>query len=265
MFNYRDSCEAIGKTPSKNLEPLSLFEFSTYLENKKVFPKQPNAFRIIELLRRMTTVGLLHNSGNRGGDTPIFGDRYWFFNPYSSHRDKGFFWLASAIGSDFLFHMVAPGIVQITGTDEKGSARAGTGLIISENHILTCRHVVCDMTIDSVQNFQDIKCTINKNSIKSHDDHDVAVINTDTTLRPVPGLVFLQPVISQNIYTIGFPKIPFTKTASLTMQPGAITSESVESLSGETLFLYSAVARPGNSGGPVISQDGYIVGMTLRI
>ena len=47
------------------------------------------------------------------------------------------------------------------------------------------------------------------------------------------------------------------------MQQGAVTNESVTSLSGESLFLYSAISRPGNSGGPVVSEDGYIVGLSI--
>jgi S1-C subfamily serine protease len=33
------------------------------------------------------------------------------------------------------------------------------------------------------------------------------------------------------------------------------------SFSGQTLFLYSAIARPGNSGGPIISSTGNVVGL----
>ena len=49
----------------------------------------------------------------------------------------------------------------------------------------------------------------------------------------------------------------------MTMQPGAVTNESVTSLSGDELFLYSAISRPGNSGGPVMSGEGYLVGLSV--
>ena len=42
-----------------------------------------------------------------------------------------------------------------------------------------------------------------------------------------------------------------------------MTNESVTSLSGESLFLYSAISRPGISGGPVVSADSYIVGLSM--
>ena len=45
------------------------------------------------------------------------------------------------------------------------------------------------------------------------------------------------------------------------MQQGAVTNEAVTALSGESLFLFSAISRPGNSGGPIMSEDGYIVGL----
>ena len=76
------------------------------------------------------------------------------------------------------------------------------------------------------------------------------------------GLVFRAPVVAETVYTLGYPKIPYTDGAPLTMQPGAVTNEMVVSLEGNELFLYSAIARPGNSGGPVMSEDGYVVGIS---
>ena len=45
------------------------------------------------------------------------------------------------------------------------------------------------------------------------------------------------------------------------MQRGEVTNELVPSLCVETLFLYSAISRPSNSGGPIVSDDGYVVGI----
>ena len=261
---HSESCEAIGKTPRDVPEALSLPDFMTYLEVKKVFSKPPNAFRVMQLLERMSSAGLLINVGDNFGKAPIFRDRYFFVQQYPGHRDKGFFRFAAAIGNDFLFRLMLPVIVQITGVSKEGNVRAGTGMILGAHHILTCRHVLDDMKVDTKQNFQGIGCSIDGNFAKKHDQHDLAVIYTDAALEMVEGLVFQPPVVSQNVYTIGYPKIPLTRSASLTMQPGSVTNESVESFRGEALFLYSAIARPGNSGGPVISHDGYIVGMTTK-
>ena len=118
------------------------------------------------------------------------------------------------------------------------------------------------MKVNSQQTFQGVECTIEDSSIYTHPKLDVAVIHVSQPLQPVAGLSFLSPIIAQSVFTLGYPQIPFTREPVLTMQPGAVTSESVTALSGEDLFLYSAIARPGNSGGPVISSEGYIVGIS---
>ncbi len=65
------------------------------------------------------------------------------------------------------------------------------------------------------------------------------------------------------VHTLGYPKLPGLRDATVTIQHGAVTNESVTSLSGEPLFLFSAISRPGNSRGPVVSDDGYIVGLSI--
>ena len=82
-------------------------------------------------------------------------------------------------------------------------------------------------------------------------------------LSPARGLLLQAPVVAQTVYTLGYPKLPGLRDASVTMQEGAVTNESVTSLAGERLFLYSAISRPGNSGGPVVSADGYVVGLSI--
>ena len=71
------------------------------------------------------------------------------------------------------------------------------------------------------------------------------------------------PIVAKTVYTRGYPKLPGLRDASVTMQPGAVTNESVVSFAGDRLFLFSAISRPGNSGGPVVSEDGYLVGLSI--
>ena len=70
-------------------------------------------------------------------------------------------------------------------------------------------------------------------------------------------------MVAQTVYTLGYPKLPCFRDAPVTMQQGTVTAESVTSLTGDKMFLYSAISRPGNSGGPVTSDDGYVVGLSI--
>ena len=235
-----------------------------YLDNKKVFEKRPNAFRVNQILNKMVTTGLLQNVGSGINANTLFPNRYLFLKINTSERGQGHLWLAPALGADFIYHMAAQGIVHITGS-ENGKIKAGTGIVFHPNFILTCRHVVCDMKVDRQQTFQGHECVIDERSIHKHEHTDVAVIQVDQPLQSIQGLVFHQPIIAQTVFSLGYPQIPCTKNASLIMQRGEITNESVISmLSNEGWFLYSAITRPGNSGGPIISEEGYCVGIATK-
>ena len=154
--------------------------------------------------------------------------------------------------------------MHVTGKNEKGDAVAGTGMVVDERHVLTCRHVVTDMRVDPVQTVQGKKCAVRLVDIHAHSDVDVAVMRLDgPPLEPMMWAVFKVPVVAETVYALGYPRLPGLRDASVTMQPGAVTNDAVKSLAGEDLFLYSAISRPGNSGGPVMSEDGYVVGLSI--
>ena len=188
-------------------------------------------------------------------------NRYFFINEFTRLQQKGSFWLSPVLGSEFLYRESAPIVVHITGYNHAGDHVSGTGIVIDRHYVLTCRHVVEDMTLDDPQHFQNGSYSIQETF--SHPEIDVAVIRVNSTLKTKDGLAFFLPEIGQHVFSMGYPKIPFTKhSAPLTMQSGSVTNESVELFSGQKVFLYSAVARPGNSGGPIFSENGYIVGIT---
>lgn len=254
---------SIGKEVPKQGNPtaLSALDFLKFLDVAGTFQKTPNALQVMQFLERMASTGVLmffwHDSRIIGG----LGNHYLHV-PVGSEALRGQFRLAPALGPELLYHLYAPGLVHITGTNGDGDAVAGTGLVVHPSHVLTCRHVVSDMDVDERQTFQGKACTVGEGAIHKHADVDIAVIRVDgPVLTPLQGAMFQAPVVAQTVYTLGYPKLPRLKDASVVIQPGAVTNEAVMSLDGEWLFLYSAIVRPGNSGGPVISDDGYVVGV----
>ena len=258
-----ESHAAIGKELPKqgNPAPLSAQDFLNYLEVVGAFAKTPNALRVAQMLERMGSAGLLVFAGHGGRGFGGLGNHYLYM-PMEWEALRGHFRLVPALGAEFLYHLCAPGLVHITGTNGDGDAVAGTGLVVHPSHVLTCRHVVSGMKVDERQTFQGKACGISEDAIHEHADVDIAVIRVDgPALAPLQGAMFQAPVVAQTVYTLGYPKLPRLRDASVVMQPGAVTNEAVTSLGGESLFLYSAIARPGNSGGPVMSDDGYVVGL----
>ena len=265
LSELADNYAGIGKQlPTVgNPKPLTVGDFLKYLKLIDEFAKTPNALRVATILEQMASVGVLALAGR--GDRAFGGlDNQYIYMALEWEARRDLFRLVPVIGPEFLYNLCAPGLVHITGTKEGRASVAGTGLVVDPSHILTCRHVVTDMEVDEDQTFQGQTCVISEESIYKHPEVDVAVIRVEgAPLTPLKGALFLAPVVAQTVYTLGYPKLPGLRDASVTMQQGVVTNESVTSLAGESLFLYSAISRPGNSGGPVMSHDGYVVGLSI--
>ena len=166
------------------------------------------------------------------------------------------------MGPDLLYDECRSGLVHITGTSDTDDIVAGTGIVVSPRHVLTCRHVVQDIQLHETQTFQGRRYAIANDSVHAHPVVDVAVLRLHgPPLSPLSTAVFRPPIIADVVYTLGYPKLPGLRDASVTMQHGSVTNAGVTSLEGQSLFLYSAISRPSNSGGPVLSYDGYFVGL----
>ena len=257
---------AIGQKirPGEDTRYLSAGEFLEYLNVREVFPKPPNVFRVTQVLELLVEAGILTRITGAGGSaiqmTGIMPGRYMFTGMVDGHRAQ--FRVVSVLGPEFLYRLCEPVVAHVAGTDGNGDPVAGTGLVIHEKHILTCRHVVCDMKLNPTQRVQGQDYEIG--SLHCHPRFDIALLRmSGPSLAPVAGLFFQQPIVGQDVYTLGYPKLPGLREASVTMQPGAVTNELVTSLAGDPLFLYSAIARPGNSGGPVMSRTGYVLGLSI--
>jgi S1-C subfamily serine protease len=58
--------------------------------------------------------------------------------------------------------------------------------------------------------------------------------------------------------------MPLSREPTLVMHRGEVTNSHLTTFSDQTLFLCSAIARPGNSGGPIISSTGNVVGIVTE-
>ena len=141
-----DSYRLIGKEVPQggNPEPLTAVDFLKCLETGNAFPKPPNGLRVMQLIDRMVSTGLLVRAGYGNRSFAGMGDHYLYMPTKWDERRKHFRY-AAVLGPEFLYHLFAQGLVHITGTvGECRDAAAGTGLVIDPHHVLTCRHVVTE-------------------------------------------------------------------------------------------------------------------------
>lgn len=261
---YEERCRLASKpVPSGALVPFTVTDFLTYVKAKGMFEKSPNLARVSQLLDRLVACGLLIRlGGDEAARGNPLGDWYLYVGLHSKPRNEGVLALASALGPDLLYRACSAGLVHITGVNKHGEEVSGTGTVIDESHIVTCGHVLRDMTVSREQMFQGRKYEVDDECVYTHEQDDVGVLRVrGHSLGRIPGLVFRPAMVGETVYALGYPKLPFMRDASVVMQRGTVTTEQVSSFQGEKLFLYSAISRPGNSGGPIMSDDGYLVGI----
>ena len=252
----------------KALTPASGRDFLEYLSESKCLPDKPDRYlhQIRRLLDRMVENDLLVEMGvGEGGSFVVIPKSYYTLSELSKLRAQGVLWLAKSLGGRFVHRHISPIIVHVVGENDEGE---GSGIIFDEHHVLTCRHVVSRIKVAREQMFQGKMVTIE--GIFPHGSQDVAVIRVKEPLAIVPGLGFVAPMVSQKVYRFGYSRVPCSVpsssgTSPLVMQGGEVTNEAIFVFGGMELFLYSAISRPGDSGGAIVSNDGYVVGMTTEL
>lgn len=253
----------LGKNRNSNtIQPLSGFEFLTYLDAKGILPEARRyQFVIGLLLDALEATGWLTFMGL--SPSTMLPKTYYCMKQATRIERQGLYLLAQPLGIDFLYELIAPNIVHITGTTPNGDVHAGTGMFITENIILTCAHVIDDMKLDDALTVNGMSIQVMK--AMSHPEIDVGLIYLDGQVTTnTYALPFVDPQIGMNVAILGYPKIPIAKTAPLTLQKGEVTCAEMYTYFNNRLFLFSAIARPGNSGGPILSTNGQFLGLVSQ-
>lgn len=268
-MQYRQNCQKIDTTPAPDvIRPFSGMDFLKFLAVPGELPKgmlddpQRHLQRINELLHRLARAGLLESQGM--GRSPLAGENYYTFFQATSFERRGVLYLARALGPQFLPWAYREGTYQITGVTPEGDAHAGTAIAIAPRWLMTCAHVLQDMIVDEEQVATGDGQSYRLVRQLPHDNVDVGLIEVDRDLPEVQGLNFRAPHVGDRVYTFGFPRVPLSREATLVIQGGEVSVEQMTSLHGHNLFLFSAIARPGNSGGPILSESGHAVGIVTK-
>jgi S1-C subfamily serine protease len=141
--------------------------------------------------------------------------------------------------------------------------------------------------------WEQLPATVSVAAVHLHDDLDVGVIELDSSgagLNTLPGVVFREPRSVDRAFVFGYPPIPYTVAVHVVAGIGEVVNPRVLSVqSGEVInpavdmykivdgadgygsetkwekfFLFTSITRPGNSGGPIVAQDGRVIGLVAH-
>ncbi|WP_156297557.1 S1 family peptidase [Mycobacterium paragordonae] len=257
-------------------DPWSVADFSKWLHTLGL-PAAGQPATLNRILGAMERAGLLLPLG-WSPQLPIMGQQYITQGGASKGQLGGNLWLAEIFGAELIIPSYHAVTVQLAGHDDDGNPvdSWGTGLIVDHNHVITNKHVVTGLANNSsglsvypASNHADaerVDCTC---LARPHPTLDVAVIEAQLPegkyLPRLAGMAFRDPDWADEVYVFGYPRVPMTAEMALTVQRGEVVNPAAETIPDrQKIFLYSAIARPGNSGGPIVAQDGRVIGLVVE-
>ena len=196
---------------------------------------------------------------------------------FKNNRDLLKYYYNSMIyGFDYIYDLYKGLVVPLVWEKEDNSYSAGTGFKFM-NGIVTAKHCVTDPKNLQIKGYKATDLEGKPVFISDNNGVDIAFIETGDIANP---LLFTDVgEIMQEVLVMGYPKIPaftdfltaekatISSKASSRITPtlGAISAYGYEYLANIEAMLITARIRGGNSGGPVINENGCLVGIACHI
>lgn len=214
---------------------------------------------IMPLAHKLADQGILIPAGTSGG-APGLNACYYCMNLLTPLQENTDYWLASVLGERYLRALLNDYIVRIEGEDDDGIPGTGSGVLIATDTVLTCAHNIRDMKIRS--------CWIGENQLsiaemRAHPKYDIGIIKVSPVYENRNYPYLGPPLVLDKTLTLGYPPLRGLREPSLLAQSGEINAIGSEMITGCECITISSITRPGNSGGPVFSLQGYIVGVVI--
>lgn len=185
-----------------------------------------------------------------------------------------------------LFQSYKRCIVRITVRTSLGDLSSGTAFHIGEGWLVTARHVVEGYDIEEMVP-ENCNAPLKVEQIIFHHNPlvDLAIIKTDfnlthyiekvTIVNPPDGFVKHDRILMgdhlddwlgdefclSKVLLMGYPPIPFSNSAVLIAAEGEINAVIDKYNAPHPHFIISCMSRGGFSGGPVISEYGFLLGV----
>ena len=172
---------------------------------------------------------------------------------------------AIVFGVSYMVEKYKRSVPAINVVNEDGDKHCGTGVLMrprpGKHCVVTNKHVLENNKLESVR-AGDAEYKI-CGEPEFCEYADLAMLPVDPP-DPIPVFQVLgDPDILQPLIVVGYPRIPFTMSQYALVHRGECNGR-IQTLDKQDLIAISCHVSPGNSGGPVISEIGELIGIVTQ-
>jgi S1-C subfamily serine protease len=244
---------------------LSIFELTTYIAGQ--IKTGVNSREVANLIYELEKSGIIiRENPSFGSSKPINREDTARFKITAKGFHLGRHGLVEnrILGFPYIIKKYEQCLVKVLGV-KSGDHTIGTGFIVNVDNklkIITCKH-----NVEGISNlkFSFDDNTIEKFKIQYHPDDNVDCVIVDTDLPAQLAFYFDEETHPlENVITMGFPTIPRTDDAYLMVHKGEVNGIVKDYQFGQEYIIFSAKTSSGNSGSPLISESGAVVGIVTN-
>lgn len=225
------------------------------------------------IVKKFENDGFLLKVGQKGDD-PIYGATYVAQTLSSEYLEYGSYHFHYYGFSSIRKHFLSS-VLPIDVTKQDDTKDIGTCFIIDAHRILTARH--CIENKKNILILDPHKQAVKPTSIwVPSDGTDIALIEMNYyNFSPCPKFKIEFGEVLEEVLTMGYPPIPGFDAVqvadishiggSVKVSKGKIVAEERTLWDPETNYLINARVKGGNSGGPIINNLGFVIGMIIDI
>jgi serine protease Do len=233
-----------------------------------------NLSEILPVIHRLVSQGMLIPAGRYIEGIPPMNEKYYSPIYNSESANYGMYDFA-AYGFPKIYNSFKDAVQAVVVIKESGDEDIGSGFLLKNRMFMTARHCIENMREIKITGWNHTTAPLSHIWIPTDDAIDLALLQFEADPFPnVEGFLCDEAKILDDVLTMGYPPIlgydyvlvaEKAQVAGLKSTTGQVVAEKECYITRQEHILISARVKGGNSGGPVITNQGCVTGVITQL